>query len=157
MSASDHLSENQFRIFHGTNKKIKGDFINPTKQRGSEWGGHGPEAAFASYHLEDAATYGKNVYEVHPVDRMEHHGSGVVSNEDGFKVKRQLKPEVVDRYSRIVGPIREAKEKREHGMWMHQSNSESWSHQGDKIYHVKYDPEGNEVRTQVARTGDRPK
>jgi hypothetical protein len=53
--------------------------------------------------------------------------------------------------------MREAEEQREHGKWMHQSNSESWSHQGDKIYHIKYDPEGNEVRTQVARTGDRPK
>ena len=157
MSASDHLSEDQFRLFHGTNRKIKGDVINPTKQRGYEWDGNGPHAAFASTHLEDAASYGEHVYEVHPVDYMEHHGYGVVSNEGGFKVKRKLNPEVVDRYSRIVGPIREAKQEREHGLWMHESGSEHWSHEGDKTYHVKYDKEGSKIKTQVARMGDRPK
>ena len=148
MTASDHLSKSQFRLFHGTNvDSPKGGVIEPSKQEGDEWDGDGPDAAFASTKLEDAASYGKNVFEVHPGSNMEDHGYGVVSDENGFKIKRQIKPEVVDRYKSIVAPIREAKEKREHGLWMHQTNQEEWHHEGDKKYHVKYDKEGNQVKT----------
>ena len=153
-----NLNDKQFRLFHGTdNKKIRGGVIEPRKQRGDEWDGDGPHAAFASYHLEDAANYGQHVYEVHPTDHMEHHGYGVVSSEDGFGVKRKMKPEVVDRYSRIFGPKREEQERIAHGKYMHSINGESWSHQGAKgIFHLKYDKDGNEIRTKVERSGDRP-
>jgi hypothetical protein len=148
MSASDHLSQNQFRLFHGTSAKtIKGGFINPTRQRGSEWDGHGPEQAFASTRLEDAAKYGPNVYEVHAHDDVENHGSGVFGSPEGFKVKRQLKPEVVNRYSRIVGPMRAAKEDLEHRKWLGQTSREQWTTEGGNKYHMKYDTEGNEVKT----------
>jgi hypothetical protein len=53
--------------------------------------------------------------------------------------------------------MREANQQREHGKWMHETNRESWSHQGDNVYHIKYDKEGNEIRSQVAKLGDRPK
>ena len=148
MSASDHLSKNQFRLFHGTNKdKIKGGVIEPTKQHGDEWDGDGPDAAFASTRLEDAASYGKHVYELYPGSDMEHHGYGVVSDEGGFKVKRQIKPEVVDRYKSIVAPIREAKEKLEHRKWMGENNMEEWHNEGPNKYHVKYDKDGNQTKT----------
>ena len=110
MTASDHLSKNQFRLFHGTNKNLKGGFVNPTKQRGDEWDGQGPEAAFASSRPDEAAEYGAHVYEVKPTGYEDHHGYNVYSNEDGFEVKRKLKPEVVDRYRKIVTPIHEANE-----------------------------------------------
>ena len=157
MSASDHLSQEQFRLFHGTNRKIKGDFINPTRQRGPEWDGHGPEQAFASAHLDDAARYGSHVYEVYPHDDIENHGSGVFGSSEGFKIKSKVAPEVIEHHTRVVGPMRESKEQREHGKWMHETNRESWSHQGDNVYHIKYDKEGNEIRSQVAKLGDRPK
>ena len=112
MSASDHLSENQFRLFHGTNQKIKGGFINPTKQHGDEWDGHGPEQAFASSHLLDAASYGGRVYEVKPTGDEENHGYGVFGSHEGFAVKREIPEKVVDRYTRIVGPIVKAKEEK---------------------------------------------
>jgi hypothetical protein len=159
MSASDNLNQNQFRLFHGTNaKKIKGDTINPTKQRGDEWDGDGPRAAFASSHLDDAANYGEHVYEVHPQSYMENYGSGVFASDSGFDVKRKIKPEVVDRYSRIYGPIREQQERIAHGKLMHEMGSESWSHEGaNGIFHVRYDEGGNPIKTKVERAGDRPK
>ena len=157
MSASYHLSEDQFRLFHGTNRKIKGDVINPTKQRGDEWDGDGPHAAFASDRPDVAGQYGEHVYEVHPTGGEEHVGTNVYLSNDGYAVKRKLKPEVVERYKRIVGPIHEANEEREHGLWMHETKSEHWSHEGEKVYHVKYDKEGSKIKTQVAKMGDRPK
>jgi len=151
MSASDNLNEKQFRLFHGTNaKRIKDDFIEPTKQRGDEWDGDGPHAAFASTHLDDAASYGQHVYEVHPTDHMEHHGYGVVSSEGGFGVKRKLNSEVVDRYSRIFGPIREEQERLAHGKWMHEAGSISHGNGGPtNNVHISYDKEGNEHRIPV--------
>ena len=142
MAAENNLS---FRLFHGTNaKKIKGETINPTKQRGDEWGGDGPYAAFASTHLDDAASYGQHVYEVHPQEYMEHHGYGVVSSDSGFDVKRKMHPEVVDRYSRIFGPMREEQERIAHGKWMHENNSithgSGWGPTG--TVHISYDKEG---------------
>ena len=55
------------RLFHGTPKTIKDGVIKPTKQRGEEWGGAGPEAAFATEDLHDAASHagvGGHIYEV---------------------------------------------------------------------------------------------
>lgn len=113
------LNKNQFRLFHGTDANIKpGGLIDPSKQHGDEWDGNGPEQAFASSHLEDAARYGDKVYEVHPKGDEEYHGSGVYGSEEGYKVKRQLKPEVVERYRRIVGPIRENQQDLEHRKFM---------------------------------------
>jgi hypothetical protein len=140
-----NLNENQFRLFHGTNRKtIKGGVINPTKQRGDEWEGDGPHAAFASTRLEDAASYGQHVYEVHPQSYMEHHGYGVVSSDSGFDVKRKMKPEVVDRYSRIYGPIREEQERIAHGKAMYEMGSISHGVYGKgKEVHISYDKDGN--------------
>lgn len=148
MAAENNLS---FRLFHGTNaEKIKGETINPTKQRGDEWDGDGPEAAFASTHLDDAASYGQHVYEVHPQEYMEHHGYGVVSSDSGFDVKRKMHPEVVDRYSRIFGPIREKQERLAHGKWMHETNSISHGGGGKEgDVHISYDKEGVEHRVPV--------
>lgn len=153
MAAEDNLS---MRLFHGTDAALRSGHVRPTKQRGDEWDGDGPEAAFASMHLEDAARYGKNVFEVHPHNYMEHYGSGVVASEDGFQVKRKIKPEVVDRYSRIYGPIREEQERRAHGKWMHENNMEQWRHEGDKHYHVTFDKDGNEQRTLLQKGQLRP-
>lgn len=140
-----NLNENQFRLFHGTNaKQIREGYIKPTKQRGDEWDGDGPHAAFASTRLEDAASYGNHVYEVHPQSHMEHHGYGVVSSDSGFDVKRKMNPEVVDRYSRIYGPIREEQERIAHGKWMHETNSISHGYYGKgKEVHISYDKDGN--------------
>jgi hypothetical protein len=144
-----NLNPNQFRLFHGTtNQRIRGGVIQPRKQRGPEWEGDGPEAAFASSKLEDAASYGHNVYEVHPSDRMDHYGNGVVASEEGFKVKRKMNPEVVDRYSRIFGPIRSAQEDLAHRKWMGERGHEEWHSEGPgKEYHVTYDKEGNQTKT----------
>jgi len=110
MSASDHLSQDQFRLFHGTNRKsIRGGVINPTKQRGPEWEGSGPTAAFATTRPDEAAEHGEHVYEVHPTGNDEHVGDHAFMSTEGYKIKRKLKPEVVERYGRIVGPIHEAK------------------------------------------------
>ena len=140
-----NLNEKQFRLFHGTNaKKIKGETINPTKQRGDEWDGDGPHAAFASSKLEDAASYGEHVYEVHPQSHMENYGSGVFASDIGFGIKRKMKPEVVDRYSRIYGPIREKQDSIAHGKWMHKTNSISHGGGGKNgDVHISYDKEGN--------------
>jgi hypothetical protein len=148
MSASDHLSQDQFRLFHGTNAKtIKGGFINPTRQRGSEWDGHGPEQAFATTHLEDAAKYGPHVYEVYPHKDIENHGSGVFGSSEGFKVKSKVAPEVIEHHIRVVGPMRAAKEELEHRKWLGQTNREQWTTEGNNRYHMKYDTEGNETKT----------
>jgi hypothetical protein len=154
-----NLNPQQFRLFHGTNRKtIKGGVINPTKQRGPEWDGDGPHAAFATRHLEEAARYGEHVFEVHPSGDDEHVGDGAVMSTGGYEVKRKMNPEVVKRYSNIFGPIREANEKLEHGKYMHEHNMESWSHEGPaSIFHLAYDKDGNEIRTKVERSGDRPK
>jgi hypothetical protein len=139
MSASDHLSKNQFRLFHGTNRKsIKGGVINPTKQRGEEWDGTGPTAAFASTRPDEAATYGKNVYEVHPTGKEEHVGDHAFMSDEGFKVKRQLKPEVVERYGRIVGPIHKANFRKEH-----YANVVHQEHGPDGVFRVEHDENGN--------------
>jgi hypothetical protein len=143
-----NLNPQQFRLFHGTeSKEIEGGHISPTKQEGDEWDGDGPEQAFASSKLEDAASYGSHVYEVEPHSHIESHGYGVFGSEDGFKVKRQLNPEVVDRYSRIVGPIRRAQEDLAHRKWLGETGSEQWHHEGDKKYHVTYDKEGTMTKT----------
>ena len=149
---SNNLNEKQFRLFHGTNaNKIREGYIKPTKQRGDEWDGDGPHAAFASTHLDDAASYGQHVYEVHPQNYMEHHGYGVVSSDSGFDVKRKLNPEVVDRYSRIFGPIREKQESIAHGKWMHETNTithgSGWGPTG--TVHIAYDKEGTRHETPV--------
>ena len=152
MSASDHLSKNQFRLFHGTNRKtIRGGYISPTKQEGDEWDGNGPEAAFASNRPDVAAEYGQHVYEVQPTGHEEYHGYNVYANEDGFKVKRKLKPEVVERYSKIVTPIHEAnelaKKKRD------RAGSTSWTSVPNPAgSHVRYDEHGEEHST-VLRPG----
>ena len=114
MSASDHLSQNQFRLFHGTNRKLKGDYVNPTKQRGDEWEGHGPTAAFASDRPDVAGEYGEHVYEVHPTGNDEHVGTNTYLSGEGYSVKRKLKSEVVERYKNIVGPIHDANEEAAH-------------------------------------------
>jgi hypothetical protein len=55
-----------------------------------------------------------------------------------------MKPEVVDRYSRIFGPIREKQESLAHGKWMHETNSISHGVYGKgKEVHISYDKEGN--------------
>lgn len=151
MSASDHLSDKQFRLFHGTNKAtIKGGVIQPSKQRGDEWDGNGPEAAFASTNLEDAARYGKHVFEVEPHSSMENYGSGVFASEEGFKVKRKIDPKVVDRYSRTMGPIREQQEQLAHRKWLGENNMVHHSYEGPgREFHVSYDKEGNESKVQV--------
>ena len=79
MSASDHLSKSQFRLFHGTNVDIpKGEHIYPgdaseNDEIDHESGKHvfdtprsrwGEDLAFASTSLHDASQYGKNIYEV---------------------------------------------------------------------------------------------
>ena len=142
MAAEDNLSS---RLFHGTNaKQIRGGYVKPTKQRGDEWNGDGPYAAFASTRLEDAASYGQHVYEVHPQEYMEHRGYGVVSSDSGFDVKRKMHPEVVDRYTRIFGPIREEQERIAHGKWMHETNSIEHGGGGKNgIVHISYDKDGN--------------
>jgi hypothetical protein len=139
MTASDHLSKSQFRLFHGTNKaKIKGDFVNPTKQRGSEWEGDGPHAAFASSRPDEAADYGQHVYEVHPTGQEEHVGDHAYMSEDGFQVKRKLKPEVVERYAKIVGPIHEANYRREH-----YANVVQHLHSSAGVFRIEHDENGN--------------
>ena len=155
MTASDHLSKNQFRLFHGTNKNLKDGFVNPTKQRGDEWDGQGPEAAFASSRPDEAAEYGAHVYEVKPTGYEDHHGYNVYSNEDGFEVKRKLKPEVVDRYRKIVTPIHEAnelaKEKRE------RAGRISWSSvPSPSGSHIRYDEHGEEHSTVLRPGQQRP-
>jgi hypothetical protein len=148
MSASDHLSQNQFRLFHGTNRKtIKGGVINPTKQRGDEWDGHGPEQAFASVHIDEAARYGSHVYEVYPHKDVENHGSGVFGSSEGFKIKSKVEPDVVEHHIRVVRPMRQAKEELEHRKWLGETNREQWSSEGGKNYHMSYDKEGNEIKT----------
>jgi hypothetical protein len=144
-----NLNPQQFRLFHGTESKIKGDYIWSSKQKGDEWDGDGPDAAFASSHLEDAARYGSKVYEVHPDDHMDYHGSGVYAAE-GFKIKRKLKPEVVDRYSRVFGPMREEQERIAHGKWMHENNSITHGGGGKNgDTHISYDKEGNQHEVPV--------
>jgi hypothetical protein len=143
MTASDHLSKNQFRLFHGTNAKaIKGGEINPTSQHGSEWEGDGPHAAFASDRPDVAAEYGKHVYEVHPTGRDEHVGSNTYMSEDGYAVKRKLKPEVVERYTKIVGPIHEANYRREH-----YANTVHQRHTSQGVFRVEHDEHGNVSKT----------
>ena len=142
MSASDHLSKNQFRLFHGTNAKtIKGGVVSPTKQRGEEWEGDGPHAAFASTRPDEAAEHGQHVYEVHPTGHEEHVGDHSFMSEDGFQVKRKLKPEVVERYAKIVGPIHEANYRKENYANVvqnrHNSDGSQW-----KVHH---DENGNET------------
>lgn len=109
-----NLNENQFRLFHGTHKNIKNGFIRPTKQHGDEWEGDGPHAAFASDRPDVAGEYGGHVYEVKPTGSEEDYGSHVFASDSGFEVKRKLKPEVVERYKRVIGPIHDAKEAAAH-------------------------------------------
>jgi hypothetical protein len=152
MSASDHLSQNQFRLFHGTNRKtIKGGFINPTKQRGDEWDGHGPTAAFASDRPDIASEYGQHVYEVKPTGHEEHHGYNVYSSQDGFQVIRKLNPEDVNHYKKTVTPIHEANELAQEKR--NRAGSTIWrSWPGPAGSHVKYDSKGEENVT-VLRPG----
>jgi hypothetical protein len=152
-----NLNEKQFRLFHGTtNKTVRGGVIQPRKQRGPEWDGDGPVQAFASSHLEDAATYGHNVYEVEPNKWMDNYGSGVYASNEGFKVKRKLKPEVVERYSRIVKPIRDKQYATDHGKWMYEHNKithgSGWGPTGS--VHISYDKDGNEHQVPVESTMD---
>jgi hypothetical protein len=141
VSASDHLSKNQFRLFHGTNAKIEGNDIEPTHQTDEVWEGDGPHAAFASDRPDIAAEYGKHVYEVKPTGHEENYADNVYGSEDGFQIKRKLKPEVVERYKSIVGPIHEANYRRENyaNQVQHRYNSDGseW-----KIHH---DENGNKT------------
>lgn len=119
MSASDHLSKNQFRLFHGTNVDIpKGEHIYPgdaseNDEIDHESGKHvfdtprsrwGEDLAFASTNLHDASQYGKNIYEVSvdkDDDKLEYHGSEVYGHPGGFAIKRQIPNQVVDRYKKL--------------------------------------------------------
>lgn len=146
-----NLNEQQFRLFHGTNKNIRGGFVNPTKQRGDEWEGDGPEAAFASNRPDVASEYGTHVYEVKPTGHEEYHGYNVYASDSGFAVKRKLKPEVVERYNRIITPIHEANEKAQEKR--NRANTSGWqSWPGPAGSHVRYDEKGEEHAT-VLRPG----
>jgi len=119
MTASDHLSKNQFRLFHGTNVDIpKGEHIYPGDASENdvidEESGkhvfdtprsrHGEDLAFASSSLHDASRYGKNVYEVRGDendDSLEYHGSEAYGHPEGFEIKRQIPDKVVERYKKI--------------------------------------------------------
>jgi hypothetical protein len=145
------LNKDQFRLFHGTDENIEDKHISPTKQEGDEWDGNGPTQAFASSKLEDAASYGDKVYEVHPTGDEEYHGYGVYGSEDGFKIKRQLKPEVVDRYKRIVGPIREEQQDLDHRQFMGSlPTPHDYLHTGNgNVIHRHYDKDGTVTSTRL--------
>lgn len=156
MSASDHLSKDQFQLFHGTNRKIKGGFINPSKQHGEEWEGDGPEAAFASNRVDVAAEYGKHVYEVEPSGYDENVGTDVYMSHEGYKVKRLLSQDEIDHHVKVVGPKIEAERDLAHRKWLGERGMESWSHEGDKHYHVRYDKDGNQHKTLLKKGQLRP-
>jgi len=142
MSASDHLSKNQFRLFHGTNAKIKGNEIEPTHQTDEVWEGDGPHAAFASDRPDVAAEYGKHVYEVKPTGHEEEYADHVYGSESGYEVKRKLKPEVVERYKRIVTPIHEAKERK-----AAYGNAVMHRHTSEGVFRIEHDENGNVSKT----------
>jgi hypothetical protein len=146
MTASDHLSGQQFRLFHGTNAKIKGNEIYPTHQKDDDvWEGEGPHAAFASDRPDIAAEYGKHVYEVKPTGHEEEYADNVYGSESGYEVKRKLKPEVVERYKSIVTPIHEANYRREH-----YGNAVHHEHGPDGVFKIEHDENGNvSKRTKV--------
>jgi hypothetical protein len=132
MTASDHLSKSQFRLFHGTNVDIpKGEHITPGDASENdvideETGKHifdtprsryGDDLAFASSNPAEAASYGANVYEVkaNENDRdLENHGDGIYGHPQGFEIKRQVPSKVVERYKSIVGPMHKAKYEASH-------------------------------------------
>lgn len=136
--SSSNLSNNQFRLYHGTNRKIKGDYIHPTKQRGEVWEGAGPEAAFASDRIDIASEYGQHVYEVHPTGSEEEYADNVYGSSEGFKIKRKLHPDVVERYNKVMGPIHEANFRREH-----YANVVHHEYGPDGRFEVHHDADGN--------------
>lgn len=150
-----NLNNKQFRLFHGTPHEIKDGYIDPTKQEGEEWEGAGPEAAFASDRPDIAAEYGHRVYEVHPERYAEHYADNVWGSDSGFAVKRELKPEVIERYKRVVTPLHEAAEEKRQKEF--RANSESWqSWPGPAGGHVKYDQNGEATKTTLRPGQNRP-
>lgn len=144
-------------LFHGTNREIKGGFINPTKQRGDEWEGDGPHAAFASPRIDVAASYGEHVYEVHPTGYEEDYGNDVKASESGFKIKRKVTPEEIEHHRTVVGPKIDAARDLAHRKWLGSIGAEHWSHEGGgKRYHVTYDKAGNEIKTLLKGNQLRP-
>lgn len=153
MSASDNLSR---QLFHGTNKTLYGDTVLPTKQRGDEWEGQGPVAAFASPRIDVAAEYGEHVYEVHPTGSEEHVGTDTFMDESGFKIKRKVSPEEIEHHINVVGPKIDAERDLAHRKWLGRNNMEHWSYEGENKYHVRYDKEGNEYKTLLKKGQLRP-
>lgn len=134
-----NLNPQQFRLFHGTPHEIKGGEIEPTHQEDDDvWEGAGPTAAFASDRPDIAAGYGDRVYEVHPTGREDNYADHVYASESGFKVKRELKPEVVDRYKKIVGPLHDAKFRRDN-----YANVVHTEYGPDGVFTVHHDENGN--------------
>lgn len=157
MSAQDNLNKEQFRLYHGTSARIKGRVIKPSKQRGDEWGEEGPHAAFASDRIDVAATYGKHVYEVHPTGYEDDYGSNVYASEGGFKIKRRVPKKEVEHHVNVVGPKLDAENDLNFRKWMGANNHEQWHHEGEgKVYHVRYDKEGNEYKTLLKPGQTRP-
>lgn len=151
-----NLNENQFRLYHGTNRYIRGKVVNPTKQHGDEWGEEGPHAAFASDRIDVAAGYGHHVYEVHPTGHEDDYGSNVYANEGGFRVKRKVSSKEIEHHVNVVGPKLDAEQELKHKKWLGETNAEHWSHEGDNRYHVRYDKEGNEFKTLLKKGQLRP-
>lgn len=81
------------RLFHGTPKAIKDGVIKPTKQRGEEWDGAGPEAAFATEDIHDAASHaglGGHIYEVDHSQVRLRGDSGYYHSTAGFPIKQEV-------------------------------------------------------------------
>lgn len=102
MSAQDNLSENQFRLFHGTNAELKpGDWLDPQKSKAvhEEDSEYWP-VAHATDDIGHASTHGAHVYEVHHSVEQEQWDPGHYVSEEGFEVKRKINPKVVKRITK---------------------------------------------------------
>jgi hypothetical protein len=109
LSASDHLSRNQFRLFHGTDAKIpKGEGIWPGDPEDYDSDAFqqprsrtGEPLAFASDSLHVASEHGSKVYELHHNDQIEHVGQNTYGSSEGFKIKREVPSKIVERYKKV--------------------------------------------------------
>jgi hypothetical protein len=107
-----NLSENQFRLFHGTNAAIKpGDWIDPSRSKAVDEN-HliGEEADYPVAHatpdFETATTHGSRVYEVNHSSEQEQWFPHHYVSSEGFEVKREIPQKVIQRHRQMTDTLR---------------------------------------------------
>ncbi len=102
-----NLSENQFRLFHGTDAVLKpGDYVEPSYSKAVDEN-HllGLPADYPVSHatpeLHHAATHGSRVYEVEHSPIQEKWSQGHYVSAEGFEVKREVPQKVIQRHRQM--------------------------------------------------------